>query len=86
VPLILRLGDPGSHGDVVCTSATRTYAEDILIARIGDIYCCPIHGPNPIATGCIRTYVEDKLVAFNGSMATCGATLTATAVRTYVED
>jgi uncharacterized Zn-binding protein involved in type VI secretion len=85
MPLILRLGDPGSHGGSVCTSATKTYAESVLIARIGDTYCCPLHGPNPIITGCSKTYIESALCAYNGSMAACGATLSATATKTYVE-
>jgi uncharacterized Zn-binding protein involved in type VI secretion len=85
MPLILRLGDPGSHGGEVCTACERTYAENILIARIGDTYCCPIHGPNPIVSGCTRTFVENQLVAYNGSISSCGATLIATAERTLVE-
>jgi len=85
LPKILRLGDPGSHGGEVCTAATRTYAEDIPIARIGDTYCCPIHGPNPIVSGCVRTYAEDMLIAYNGSISSCGATMIATAIRTWVE-
>lgn len=87
--LVVRLGDPGSHGDVVCSSATRSKAEGILIARIGDTYCCPIHGPNPIVTGCARTMCEGPLLsgplcAWDGSVTACGATITATATRTYV--
>ena len=86
MPLILRLGDPGSHGGNVCTGCARTFAEGIAIARVHcDIYCCPIHGPNPIASGCVRTYAEDCLIAFDGSVSECGATLSATAQRTWVE-
>lgn len=85
MPLILRLTDPGSHGGVVCSSASRSWAEGKLIARIGDTYCCPIHGPNPIATGCVRTWAENRLIAFNGSIASCGAVMIATAIRTEVE-
>ena len=92
MPLIARLGDPGTHGGNVCSSAIRSYAEDILIARVGDTYCCPIHGPNPIVTGCIRTWceavsIDDPIhqIAFDGSLTACGASIIATAQRTCVE-
>lgn len=85
MPLIARLGDPGSHGGAVCTSAAKSLAEGILIARIGDIYCCPIHGPNPIVTGAVKSHAEGPLIAFNGSMTACGASIIATAQKTVVE-
>jgi uncharacterized Zn-binding protein involved in type VI secretion len=85
MPLIVRFGDPGSHGGAVCSSATRSYAEGILISRIGDTYCCPIHGPNPIVTGCSHTHAEGPLIAFDGSLTACGATISATASHTWTE-
>jgi uncharacterized Zn-binding protein involved in type VI secretion len=75
--LIVRLGDEGSHGDVVVTSAAHSWAEDILIARVGDIYDCPIHGPNPIVEGSATHIVEDALCAFDGCLTACGATIAA---------
>lgn len=86
MPRIARLGDPGTHGGEIITSAQKSYAEDILVARIGDIYNCPIHGPNPIITGATRTYTEDKLDAFHGSLTQCGASIIATAQKTWVEE
>lgn len=85
MPLIARLGDPGSHGGAVCSSAAKSKAEGILIARIGDTYCCPIHGPNPITTGAAKSRCEGPLIAFDGSHTACGATIEATAEKTYVE-
>lgn len=90
MPLVARLGDPGTHGGAVITSASRTKAEEILIARVGDIYGCPIHGPNPIVGGCVRTMCEGPilngpLIAFDGSPTACGATIIATATRTWME-
>ena len=91
MPLILRLGDPGSHGGAVCTAAGRSLAEGVPIARIGDTYCCPLHGGNPIVSGASFTACEGSgslglpRVALNGSRSACGATLTATATSTYVE-
>lgn len=85
MPLVARLGDPATHPGEICTSADRTYAEDIKIARIGDTFCCEIHGPNPIVSGCERTYVEGQLVAYHGSLTACGASIIATATRTLFE-
>jgi uncharacterized Zn-binding protein involved in type VI secretion len=83
--LIARLGDPATHPGHICTSAQKTVAEGILVARIGDIYCCDIHGPNPIVEGCVITTVEGKLCAHHTSLCACGARIIATAVRTYAE-
>lgn len=83
--MIARLGDPGSHGGNIITSASRSKAEGILIARIGDTYDCLLHGPNPIITGATRSKCEGPLIAFNGSLTACGASIIATATRTLVE-
>lgn len=85
MPLIARLGDPGDHGGNIITSASRSKAENILIARIGDTYDCVLHGPNPIVTGAVRSRCEGPLIAFDGSNTACGAVIQATATRTKVE-
>lgn len=54
--LVIRLGDAGSHGGAVSTASTKTFAEGPGVARIGDIYDCPIHGPNPIVSGSDDTF------------------------------
>jgi uncharacterized Zn-binding protein involved in type VI secretion len=85
MPLIARLGDPGTHPGNISTSASRSKAEGILIARIGDTFDCELHGPNPITTGAVRSKCEGPLIAFHGSMTVCGASIIATATRTKVE-
>lgn len=85
MPLIARLGDPGTHGGAICTSAQKTWAEGKLVARIGDLYCCPVHGPNPIVTGAVKTPVEDQLCAVHGSDTACGAKIIAQSTHTWVE-
>jgi uncharacterized Zn-binding protein involved in type VI secretion len=85
MPLIARLGDPGTHGGEVITSADRSKAEGVLIARIGDIYACPIHGPNPIVSGADISKCEGKPVAVDGSRTRCGASIVATARKTIIE-
>lgn len=49
--LIVRLGDTGSHGGAVATASGGFDAEGPKVARVGDIYDCPIHGSNPIVSG-----------------------------------
>lgn len=85
MPLIARLGDPGTHPGNIITSAFRSKSENILIARIGDTFDCELHGPNPIITGAVRSKCEDPLIAYDGSHTACGASIIATATRTKVE-
>jgi uncharacterized Zn-binding protein involved in type VI secretion len=75
MPLVIRLGDTSDHGGQVITSASRTYYNDKLVARIGDILDCPLHGPNPIVEGSAKQVVEDSPVAREGDHAACGAAL-----------
>lgn len=75
MPLIVRLGDTGTHGGEVVTSAQKWDAEGALIARIGDIYACPLHGPNPIVEGSPKWQCEGSPIARHGDATACGATL-----------
>lgn len=75
MPLIVRLGDTGSHGGSVISSASKWRCEGKLIARKGDIYSCPIHGPNPIAEGSSKFICEGAPVARHGDATVCGASL-----------
>ncbi len=84
MPLVIRLGDTSTHGGAVVTSCQRWPAEGQLVARIGDILDCPIHGPNPIVEGSPDTICEGKEVARHGDHTACGAALISGAVRTFV--
>lgn len=75
MPLIVRLGDTGSHGGSVVTSASKWRCEGAFIARQGDTYDCPIHGPNPITGGSDRWQCEGAPIARDGDATACGATL-----------
>lgn len=85
MPLIVRKGDGGSHGGSVITGAARWRCEGAPIARIGDIYDCPIHGPNPIASGASRWRCENAAIARDGDTTACGASLNAGARKWAVE-
>jgi uncharacterized Zn-binding protein involved in type VI secretion len=73
MPLIVRLGDPGSHGGSVVSSASKWRCEGALIARKGDTYACPIHGPNPIVGGSSIWKCEGADIARHGDPTACGA-------------
>jgi len=75
MPLIARLGDTGTHGGSIISSASKWKCEGALIARRGDIYACPIHGPNPIVEGSGLWQCEGAPVARHGDATACGATL-----------
>jgi len=75
---ILRLGDPGSHGGVMTSSASNSLSEGILICRNGDIYSCPIHGPNGLISSSVVSIIEGKLIGLDGDTTECGASINAT--------
>jgi len=85
MPLIVRLGDSGSHGGQVVTSASKWKCEGALIARAGDMYACPIHGLNPIAQGSAKWQCEGAPIARHGDLTQCGASLTSGATREYAD-
>jgi uncharacterized Zn-binding protein involved in type VI secretion len=72
---VIRIGDPGSHGGSVSTGSPNITANGLAVARIGDTYNCPIHGPNPIVTGSPNTTANGAAVARVGDTTACGATL-----------
>lgn len=85
MPLIVRLGDTGTHGGAVITSAAKWKAEGALIARVGDLYDCPIHGINPIAEGSPRWRCENADIARDGDRTSCGAFLISGAIKWRVD-
>lgn len=76
MPRVAVLGSPHSHGGQVITASARTYAGDILVARVDDLVSCPVHGDNPIVTGSPNLEVEGKPAARVGSQCACGAVIT----------
>lgn len=46
----------------------------MLIARIGDVHVCPLHGPNAIVS-CGKALVGGLPVARMGDTTACGATI-----------
>lgn len=83
--MVIRLGDTSSHGGAVVSSAQKSLAEGILIARVGDAFDCPDHGVNAIATGSDKWLAEGAKVARNGDVTECGATLIASATKTDID-
>lgn len=85
MPLIVRKGDAGSHGGAVITGASRWRCEGQPIARLGDIYACPIHGPNPIVSGSGHWRCEGAPIARHGDATACGASLISGAAKWQAE-
>lgn len=86
MPKVARLGDPGSHGGVIVTASPDVYANGIKVARIGDTYACPIHGPNPIVEGSPDVYANDRKVARVGDATACGAVISDGSPDTFAND
>lgn len=73
---VMRLGDPGTHGGAIVTASPDTYCNmPRRVARLGDIYACPIHGPNPIVTASEDTFCNGRGVARLNDVTACGARL-----------
>jgi uncharacterized Zn-binding protein involved in type VI secretion len=77
MPLIIRLGDSGSHGGAVISAASKWRCEGKLIARVGDLYDCPLpdHGVNPIVSGSSKWKCEGAAIARDGDVTACGCVL-----------
>lgn len=45
---IARLTDIGEHDGVIITASPSRYIDGLPVARIGDVYLCPIHGEQQI--------------------------------------
>lgn len=75
MPAVARLGDPGSHGGAIVTASADTDCDGIAVARKGDTYACPLHGPNPIVTGSPTTDVNSRAIARVGDATACGAVI-----------
>lgn len=82
--LVVRLGDTSSHGGTVVSSAAKTEAEGLLVARVTDLFSCPIHGVQTIIEGSGDTEVEGLAVARNGDRISCGGALISLASKSYV--
>ncbi len=85
MPLIVRKGDPGSHGGVITTGSPDYWAEGAEVARIDDTYACPIHGPNPIVQGSTTHLANGRGVVRHGDLAQCGASMISGATKTPVD-
>ena len=82
-----RLGDAGTHGGAIVSSAVNTRCEGELVARVGDMYACPTHGLNAITgPGSTRYRIEGQMLARHGDATACGATIIASATRTFDDD
>ncbi len=73
MPPPTRIGDLGSHGGQVVTGHDRYFNEGPQMSRIGDIYACPIHGPNPIVSGSPDGFHAVTNTSRITSMTACGA-------------
>jgi uncharacterized Zn-binding protein involved in type VI secretion len=82
---VARRGDTGSHGGSITTGASSILVNGKAVARVGDTYACPKHGPNPIVTGAQSVFGQGQLVAHVGSKTACGATITSGSPDTFVD-
>ena len=72
-PSVARIGDPCSHGGSISTGSDDVLCNGLGVARVGDTYECPIHGPNSISTGSEDVLANGRQVARVGDETECGA-------------
>ncbi len=85
MPKVARYGDPGSHGGTIVTASETVSCEGKKVARKGDTYACPVHGPNPIVQGSSKQSIEGAEVARIGDKTACGAEIVSGATLTADE-
>jgi uncharacterized Zn-binding protein involved in type VI secretion len=74
---VSKVGDTSDHGGAIMTGSGSFEVNGIPVARIGDMFACPIHGNNPIVSSLVvNAQDEGKLLAHVGSKTLCGATIT----------
>lgn len=72
---VCRLGDFGSHGGIIVTASEDVIVNDRGVARQGDVFMCPVHGPQVIVTASPDVIANDRGVARVGDVTSCGAVL-----------
>lgn len=78
--LVIRLGDPTSHGGQVVSAASNFDMFGKQVARIGDKVTCPQkgHGVCTIVEGDPTWTIDGRNVALEGHKTSCGAVLIST--------
>jgi uncharacterized Zn-binding protein involved in type VI secretion len=73
---VCRLGDTSDHGGHIVQCVTSKTFNGKLVATIGALHSCPIHGVTQIvSTPQSKDYAEGQLIATIGAKAGCGATM-----------
>jgi len=75
MPRDARITDVCDHGPTIVTGSATVIDEGQPTSRIGDIYDCPVHGPNPIITGSHNTIVDGAKTSKIGDVTECGAVI-----------
>lgn len=74
---VARFGDTSNHGGSITSASTDVKVNGLGVARAGDTFTCPIHGPNKILSAITtRTRVNGRLVITVGAHVSCGAVIT----------
>ena len=76
MPGVARLGDSISHGGEITSASPDVLCNGILVARVGDMVHCHIHGLQHITSGVESVQVNGRTVAVIGSGVSCGAHVT----------
>lgn len=73
MPRDSRITDIGSHGPMLITGSHNVTDEGKPTSRVGDIYRCPLHGPQVVVSGSPKTIVNGRRNCRITSVTSCGA-------------
>ena len=83
------LGDPSTHGGVLINTNqdNRFSTKNIQVCVNGCLHSCPIsgHGTTPVVAVTVKSFVNGKLIVTTGAIAGCGAVITPSDRKCYVE-
>lgn len=64
---------PMSHGGTLTFGSPNVFINGLAVVRLGDIYICPIHGPNPTVQSSATVKANGLGVYRVGDATFCGA-------------
>jgi uncharacterized Zn-binding protein involved in type VI secretion len=77
MPRVARVGDTSSHGGQIQTGSADVIVNGSSVARVGDTFGCPTHGPNPIVSSPVSgKFANGSPIATVGATTQCGAVIT----------
>jgi uncharacterized Zn-binding protein involved in type VI secretion len=83
MPAVCRETDTSTHGGAVVSGSPTLSSDGLPVARIGDLFACPIHGLRTIVSGSTREFADGIGIARIGDPISCGASLSSGSLKKF---